>query len=155
MSLVHSVDATVYCMWLRTLDIYTVSETDTATVLLSRDFCSCIEISCEGSLGTIHVAIPNPDVTQKDLICNAGLSSFDSQLPACYDSSRCQLLNDSDIPAFFRIRENPSDRAKCAVCFKNLNKLNGLRLDFFGVQNNLCAGFYYNRLYFKSIILNG
>ena len=138
--------------------MYTVNETEEVNVLLSNNYCSCIEISCEGSQGVLNIAITNPDTTQEDIICSTQLSDTDGaheDVP-CYDLSNCPDFNMYNYTPFFRICENPMDSSRCSVCFQNITELNITRLDFFWLQKNPCAGsFYFNRLYFKSIMING
>ena len=142
--------------------MYAVTETEVVTILLSNKYCSCVELPCdERGQGILSVAISNPYAGQKDFICNAQLSNSDplTEGVPCYSSSKCleiiNFQNCSDYPSFFRICEYPDDNTRCSVCFQNINKLNGTRLDFFWYQINICTGqgFYHNRLYFKSILL--
>lgn len=141
--------------------MYAVTETEVVTILLSNIYCSCIELPCERGQGILSVAISNPYAGQKDFICNAQLSDSDplTEGVPCYSSSRClEIMNFQNCdayPSFFQICEYPDDSTRCSVCFQNINKLNGTRLDFFWYQINICTGqgYYHNRLYFKSILL--
>lgn len=137
---------------------YAVNETEEVDILLSSDYCSCIEVSCE-EYRSLVVAITNPDTTQKDIICSADISHTDSEAASgdvpCYFLSRCPSFNTTYNP-FFRICQNPTDSSRCSVCFKNM--INGFRtrLDFFWTQKYNCHDrLYTNRLYFKSIVING
>ena len=137
---------------------YAVSQTDAITVLLSDAYCSCVEISCDANQGTIHIAIANPDTEQKDIICTAALGASDlrSGQTTCYDINECDAFRVYNYPPFIRICENPMDSTRCSVCFQNTNKLNVTRLDLFSLQRNTCTqSAYFNRLYFKSMMLNG
>ena len=127
-------------------------------MLLSDAYCSCIEISCDESQGTIHVAIPNPNTGQKDFICPLafGVSDLKSGQTQCPDINECDTFRDYNYTSFLRLCVNPMDNTSCLVCFQNTNELNVTRLDFFSLQRNTCVqSVYFNRLYFKSIMLNG
>lgn len=141
---------------------YAVTETEVVTVLLSNDYCSCIELPCdESGRGTLSVAISNPYAGQKDFICNVALSNSDPLTGgvACYNSNRCVEITNfmpcNEYPYFFQICEYPNDSTRCSVCFQNVNGLNGTRMDFFWFQINTCTGqgYYHNRMYFRSFAL--
>jgi hypothetical protein len=145
--------------------MHTVTETEVVTILLSNDYCSCIELPCdERGRGLLTVAISNPYSGQKDFICNVALSDSDPLTGpggvACYNSNRClEITNflqcDDEYPYFFQICEYPNDNTRCSVCFQNVNELNGTRMDFFWYQINICTGqgYYHDRMYFRSFAL--
>lgn len=131
-----------------TLNITAVTKTETVSLLLGNNNCTCVSME---SVGGLSFAISNPKPNEVDVICPIYVP--DNQ---CYNPEVCNNFN-GNIAPFFRICEDPLARIYI-LCFGNVTgELNRSRIDFFVPTRTFCptSSVYRTRTYVRSFELSG
>lgn len=125
-----------------------VTETEIVNLLLGNNNCTCVNVERRGGLS---FALSNPDPDKMDIVCRVHGTE-------CYSPTACRTFNDSGLPPFFHVCDNPPENTH-VLCFGNISeRLSHLRLDLFALKRVICLTEslqYATREYFRSFELNG